>query len=42
MFETGRCQSEEGADGLSVMGFGCGDDLGSYDGVDGVDGTREH
>ena len=30
-------------DGLTtVMGFGCDDGLGSYDGVDGVDGTREH
>ena len=30
MFETGwRCQSEEGADVLSVMGFGCDVGLGS-------------
>ena len=30
---------------MSVMGFGCDDGLGSYDGDDGVDdvdGTREH
>ena len=31
-------KSEEGADGLSVMGFGCDYGLGSYNGVDGVDG----
>ena len=28
---TGRYQSEEGADGLSDMGFGCDVGLGSYD-----------
>ena len=43
MFETGRrCQSEEGADGLSDLGYGSDDGLGGYDGVDGVDGTRGH